>query len=111
MIVWLRVPIVLEARTNSRVRRDKNSPRTRRAVNVQPVKAKIKISLSTPGWKMVTNVISKKMVGIEMMTSTIRIRIASIFPPKYPATAPITVPIVMEPATEANPTQSDILAP
>jgi hypothetical protein len=46
------------------------------------VKANIKISLSMPGWKMVTSVINRKMSGMDKIISTILIKMASMIPPK-----------------------------
>ncbi len=56
---------------------------------------------------MVTRIIH----GMEEMMSTMRMRMLSIRPPKYPATAPTVVPISVEMPMATTPTTSEMRPP
>ena len=71
-----------------------NSLRTIRKVVIQPVNTKMNSRFPRPRLlTMATNIMTSTSWGNAWKISEIRISAVSIFPPKYPATAPKIAPI------------------
>ncbi|CJP88259.1 Uncharacterised protein [Streptococcus pneumoniae] len=73
--------------------KDMNSLRTIRNVVIQPITENTKIRLNTPCPKILESKRMTIIFGNVKNNSARRTRRASIFPPKYPAIPPSTVPI------------------
>ena len=62
------------------------------------------ITLSTPWPRMASRMSATRIAGNDSWMSTMRIKSASIQPPKYAAARPTTVPMASAAATEMPPT-------
>ena len=95
------------ASTYSRTRSDSVSPRTSRAGTSQAVKPMTRIRIVSDGWKITASTITRKRIGTDSSTSTMRIISASTQPPKKPEIAPNSTPTTVAIAAAANPTSSE----
>ena len=77
-------PMTRTASTYSRTRSDSVSPRTSRAGTSHAVRPITRIRISSDGWKITARTITRKRIGTESRTSTMRIIRASTQPPKKP---------------------------
>ena len=104
-------PDTFAYKTYSRSFTDNVSALTIRAVSIHVSNPIIRTSVVIPGFKYAFNSSIKKNDGIDISTSTTRIKKLSNFPPKYPLIVPTAVPIVIETTIARKPTASETRPP
>ncbi|SIM67442.1 Uncharacterised protein [Mycobacteroides abscessus subsp. abscessus] len=118
MIRLAEAPARRAASTNSRSRRERNSPRTRRARPVQaarPISSASAVMRCGPCGRWLMTICPRTAVstssGMMMTMSVRRISTASTQPRKYPETPPMTTPITPATKPTMTITNSEVCVP
>ena len=105
-------PTASAASTYSRTLCFMYSARTSRKIPVQPVRPRIRITVSTPFWFTTAATAStSSRYGIEVKTLYTQLKRSSTYPPRYPASAPKSVPRKVASVAAASPTKSEVSVP